>query len=484
MASEAKSEGRCETFENTPASNDRGLDGLPCLQHLSEDELRSAEKRLKRKLDLRLTAMIVLIYILNYLDRNNIAASKIAGIEDDLHLTPTQFSTAVSLLFECRLHSDAGRFLESTMDIPYLAHPAQVPSNIFLAQLRPSIYIPCCMAAWGIISTCTGAVQSAGGLYAARFMLGFVEAAFYPGAIFLFSSWYKRSELGVRCAFLYSGSQVGSAFSGLIAAGITNSLDGARGLRAWRWIFIIEGSITVVIALLALLILPDFPTTTKWLSGEERAVAELRLRQDAAGSDDEDMGPWSYGFKEAFKDWRTYAFAAMFHCVLVTTSTQNFFPTVVGSLGLGRVNTLLLTVPPYFFWRFRARYFAMFLMIGGGHGANAVAIAWVAKTMIRPRIKRAAAVAIVNAIGNCAQIWTTYLYAGGSPRFTLAMSVNSGFAIGGIGLAMMMRVVLILANKKLASAEEVGSYVASEKEPSGGGAKTNDRLVVQICDLI
>lgn len=69
MASEAKSEGRCETFENTPASNDRGLDGLPCLQHLSEDELRSAEKRLKRKLDLRLTAMIVLIYILNYLDR-------------------------------------------------------------------------------------------------------------------------------------------------------------------------------------------------------------------------------------------------------------------------------------------------------------------------------------------------------------------------------------------------------------------------------
>lgn len=94
------------------------------------------------------------------------------------------------------------------------------------------------MAVWGTISACTGAVQNAGGLYVARFMLGFIEACFYPGAIFLLSTWYKRSELGIRCAYLYSGSQVGSAFSGLIAAGIKSGLDGARGLRAWRWIFV------------------------------------------------------------------------------------------------------------------------------------------------------------------------------------------------------------------------------------------------------
>lgn len=313
--------------------------------------------------------------------------------------------------------------------------------------------------AWGIISTCCGAVQSASGLYAARFMLGFVEACFYPGAIFLFSTWYKRSELGVRCAFLYSGSQVGSAFSGLIAAGITSGLDGARGLRAWRWIFvrqlppttdyrltnlqIIEGAITVAVALSAFFVLPDFPHTTKWITEEERAVAIARLRQDAAGIEDENDASWSIGFKQAFRDWRTYAFAAIFHCVLVATSTQNFFPTVVESLGFKTVETLLLTVPPYFVgivitiinnyfadrlrnssynvaWPLAvsivgfavgagtlntgARYFAMVLMIGGGHGANAVAIAWVSKTMLRPRMKRASAVAFVNAFGNCAQV--------------------------------------------------------------------------------
>lgn len=196
-------------------------------------------------------------------------------------------------------------------------------------------------------------------------------------------------------------------------------------------------------ALFAFFILPDFPSNTKWITTEERAVAEYRLCQDAAGNVDEDSESWVIGFKQAFTDWRLYVFAAMFHCVLVTTSTQNFFPTVVNTLGFGRVNTLLLTVPPYavgvvitiinnyFADRLRnssfnvmwplavsiigfavgagtlnvgARYFAMVLMIGGGHGANAVAIAWVSKTMLRPRMKRAAAVAFVNAFGNTAQV--------------------------------------------------------------------------------
>ena len=88
---------------------------------------------------------------------------------------------------------------------------------------------------------------------------------------------------------------------------------------------IIEGSITVVVAIAALFVLPDFPTNTKWLSPKEAAVAEWRLIKDAAGQTDEDDAAWSSGFKDAFKDWRTYFFAALFHCVLVLTSVQNFF---------------------------------------------------------------------------------------------------------------------------------------------------------------
>lgn len=248
--------------------------------------------------------------------------------------------------------------------------------------------------------------------------------------------------MGVRSAFLFSGSQLGSAFSGLIAAGIQDGLNGARGLESWRWIFLIEGSITVFIALCAFFILPDYPSNTRWLSPVERAVAEWRLVSDS-GQIDEDNAGWKYGFKRALTDWRLYIFALIFLCIQVASATSNFFPSVVETLGFNRVDTLLLTVPPYMValvmsilnnrsadqlrnssfhvcWplvvaicgfvigaastNLGARYFAMILMVAGGHGANAVLLAWTQKTMLRPRVKRAASVAFVNAIGNLSQV--------------------------------------------------------------------------------
>ncbi|KAF2629850.1 MFS general substrate transporter [Macroventuria anomochaeta] len=443
-------------------------------QAMSEEEFANVEKKLKRKLDIRLMTMVWLIFVLNYLDRNNIAAAKVAGIAKSLHINSTQYATAVAILF-----------------VGYVI--MQIPSNIFLTQIRPSLYLPCIMAVWGLLSLATGFVHNAAGLYATRFFLGFVEAAFYPGALFLLSSWYTRSELGVRSAFLFSGSQLGSAFSGLIGAGIQSGLDGARGLESWRWLFIIEGSITVFIALLAVLVLPDWPSTTRWLTETERAVAEWRLVKDA-GQVDEDDEDWSYGFKAAFHDWRLYVFAFIFLCIQVASATSNFFPSVVQTLGFNRVNTLLLTVPPYMLALFVSiannwsadrlknssfhimwplgfailgfviaaaslntgvRYFAMILMVAGGHGSNAVCLAWTQKTMLRPRVKRAAAVAFVNAIGNTSQVWTSYLYADHSaPRYVLAMSVNSVFALVAILTAGVMRIVLQRANKQIERGEK------------------------------
>lgn len=201
--------------------------------------------------------------------RNNIAAARLAGLEDDLHLDANgiQFQTAVSILF-----------------VGYLL--MQIPSNLFLNKIgKPAIYLPTCMIVWGIISAATAACQSAGGLYAVRFFLGFVEAAYFPGCLYYLSCWYRRSELGFRTAVLYSGALISGAFSGLISAGVKHGMDGTRGLRAWRWLFIIEGAATVVIAFACYFILPNFPRTTSWLSEEERALAAWRLEDDI-GEDD------------------------------------------------------------------------------------------------------------------------------------------------------------------------------------------------------
>lgn len=100
------------------------------------------------------------------------------------------------------------------------------------------------MIVWGIISGATGACQNFAGLVVCRFFLGFIEAAYFPGCLFYLSAWYTRKELGLRTAVLYSGSLISGAFGGLITAGITSNMDGTQGLRAWRWVFIIEVSVT------------------------------------------------------------------------------------------------------------------------------------------------------------------------------------------------------------------------------------------------
>jgi Major Facilitator Superfamily len=342
----------------------------------------------------------------------------------------------------------------------------QVPSNIFLTQLRPSVYLPAVMAIWGLLSTLTGLTRNAWQLYTIRFLLGFSESAFYrkfnclsttpvlsvfpipilfsviAGALFLLSSWYKRKELGVRSAILYSGSQLGSAFSGLISGAVQQGLAGAGGLESWRWIFIVDGTLTLAVAFGAAFVLPDYPSTTSWISSTERTVALERMTADA-GQPDDSSENWRSGFGLALRDRRVYIFALTFLCIQVTSATSNYFPSVVQTLGFTKTHTLLLTAPPYLvamiisignnrsadcrrnssfhiIWPLalavlgfvlgalslhtRVRYFAMVLMITGGQGSNAVLLAWTQKTILRPRIKRASAVAFVNAVGNLAQV--------------------------------------------------------------------------------
>ena len=114
----------------------------------------------------------------------------------------------------------------------------QVPSNIFINKInRPSIYIGVAMLIWGAISTLSGIVNGFAGMVAIRFFLGFVEAAFLPGALLILSKWYTRRELTTRNAILFCGNLISNAFSALIAAGVLSNMQGVLGHAAWRWLF-------------------------------------------------------------------------------------------------------------------------------------------------------------------------------------------------------------------------------------------------------
>lgn len=127
---------------------------------------------------------------------------------------------------------------------------------------------------------------------------------------------------------LYSGALISGAFSGLIAAGVKAHMNGTRGLLAWRWLFIIEGSATVVIAFASFFVLPNFPRTTTWMTEEERELAAWRLEEDIGQDDWVDVQHQTFinGAKLAFSDIKTYVLMFLLFGIVASGTVTNFFP--------------------------------------------------------------------------------------------------------------------------------------------------------------
>lgn len=194
----------------TEVRNAAGRRKPESLCNLTDEEVAALEKKLVRKLDLFILPTIGILYILNYIDRQNLSAAKLQGIMDDLSMNEQQFATAISILF-----------------VGYL--PFQIPSNLLITKIsRPGLYICTAVIIWGTISCATAAVKTYEQLLVVRCFLGVVEAVFFPGAIYFLSAWYTKQELGKRLAGLYIAQQVGNAFGGLLAAAILQ-LDGTHG---------------------------------------------------------------------------------------------------------------------------------------------------------------------------------------------------------------------------------------------------------------
>ena len=185
--------------------------------------------------------------------------------------------------------------------IPYIL--LEVPCNILLKKLRPSVWLSSIMFGWAVITICQGVTQSFAGLVVCRVLLGVFEAGFFPGAIYLISMYYKRHELQLRVNAFFSASILAGAFSGLLAYAIAN-MGCIEGYAAWRWIFIIEGCCTAVIAAVSYFVIPDWPETAGFLKPEERATLLARLAHDTAEAK---MNTWDKNTtKRIFTDLKIY----------------------------------------------------------------------------------------------------------------------------------------------------------------------------------
>jgi len=285
------------------------------------------EKKLMRKLDWALVPWLSFLYLLSFLDRTSIGNAKLYHMEQDLHMTDTQYLLCLTIFF----------FSYSIFE---------VPSNVFLKRLRPSIWLSLLMLCWGIMMTVQGLVHNFGGLMGMRWMLGTFEAGLFPGVNFYLSCWYKRSEFGLRAAIFFSAATVSGAFGGLLAAAISN-MDGIGGKPAWAWIFIIEGLVTVLAGAASFFIIQDFPEDAKFLNETERAFVVRRLQQDDQFSAGGEKLRWHYIF-QSLLDWKTWL------AMIVYTGADGplyafslFLPTIINQLGFTATPANLLTVPVY-----------------------------------------------------------------------------------------------------------------------------------------
>lgn len=464
----------------------------------SEDVSQQQERtsKLIRKIDLHLLPFLIVMYLLNFLDRSNLTQARQGSLEKDLSMTGTDFNLATSIFF-----------------VGYLL--MQLPSNMLLTRVRPGLYLSTAMTLWGVVSTCNAATHSFTQLVVVRFFLGFVEAPFFPGAIFLMSSWYTRAELTRRISWFYSGNALANMFGGLLGAAILGNLDGDMGLAGWRWLFIIEGVVTIGVAILAAFVLPDYPATTPWLTDEEKHFAAWRLLADINEEDRLNDQSMMQGLKLALKDYRLYLFVLLQHISLLSQTFQYFFPAIVGTLGYGSIDTLWLTAPVWFAtfvfsiivtWTssrtkdrsihiiclmliaavgnaiatattsIGARFFAMFLMPMGAVSAYQIIVSWVANSFPRPLVKRSVAIAIGNMIGNTASIYGSYMYPSSeSPRYIPGGTANTVVCLLVVALALVLRFVHIKENRKLENLER--EPADGESVQAGDGAGGDRRAV-------
>lgn len=181
---------------------------------------------------------------------------------------------------------------------------------MILVRTRPSRYLPTIMVIWGGLTCCMAAANHYHHLVVLRLLIGALEAGFAPGVLLIISSWYKRTEQSKRFAVYISAAILSGAFGGLLAGAITDGLEGAHGIRGWRWLFIVEGIATIGWAVIASFILFDFPTNTKRLSERERSIAIARLTNErvlSKAQSSEKLKPLQTVFA-ALKDWRTWGF--------------------------------------------------------------------------------------------------------------------------------------------------------------------------------
>jgi ACS family tartrate transporter-like MFS transporter len=262
----------------------------------------SDERRLTRKMALRLIPILAFAYFFNSLDKTNIGLAALS-MNKALGLTDAAFGLASGLLF-----------------VGYAVF--EVPSNIILYRVGARRWITRIMISWGIIAAATAFVQNEASLYVLRILLGIAEAGFYPGVLLFLSSWFPlRNRARMFSLFVFGGALSGVFGSPL--TGLLLSRDTYFGFAGWRAMFILEGLPAVIIGLVCMKILVDRPSDATFLTDRERTwlTATLEAERDGVQASHGSH----IGSLRMLKDIRVLVLAFVYFCAKFGQYALGFF---------------------------------------------------------------------------------------------------------------------------------------------------------------
>ncbi|KAI0390244.1 MFS general substrate transporter [Xylariaceae sp. FL0594] len=308
--------------ENTDSDRDElgNVVDVQCPSH-------TTERKLKSRVDWHILPFVIVMYLLAFLDRVNIANARSFDLAKELDLEKTEYNTALTIFF-----------------IPYVIF--EVPSNILLKRFSPRVWLSGCMLGFGLVSIFQGLVQNYAGLLTTRFFLGVFETGMFPGCFYLIGMWYTRAEAQKRYSLFFSSTSLAGAFGGLLASAL-GKLDGVAGYKGWRWIFIIEGLLTVVVAFIFFFTFPSFPEESKWLNNEERNFIKARLRADQ-GHNGAERKITFRDVLTVMKDHKIWLGGLMYLGMIVPAYSYAFFaPTIIATYKYSPIQTQLHSVTPW-----------------------------------------------------------------------------------------------------------------------------------------
>lgn len=413
-----------------------------------------------RKLQIRLIPYLFLLYVVAMIDRVNIGFAQLT-MNRDLGLGSQQYGIAAGIFF-------IGYFL------------FEVPSNLMLHKVGARMWIARILLSWGLVASLTGLVQSIHQLYAARILLGFAEAGYYPGIVLYLTYWFRQREQARVLSLFLTGYAVNSILGAPISGFILTHVHWL-GLASWRWLFILEGLPAIALGFLTYLVLPNRPSEAGFLTAEEKQWLQTELRREEEGK------PGRRSAMAGMTNFRVWYLAVIYFGMMIGSYTLSFYaPKLVESLSSEYSYSLVgyLVMIPYLAAlagmilvgrssdrRLERRYHAAisllvgaigFLSLGAIHSpfvtivllcllaigyCSSLSPFWAMPSEFLSGFSAASGIAIINSVGNLGGFF--------GPSMVGFITQKTGALYGGLafaGVSMLVAATLVLLLPKMSAA--------------------------------